>query len=284
MPRPTWKGQIAFGLVNVPVMLYPAEQRSDLSFHLVDSRDSGRVRYQRVNEETGEEVPWEKVAKAYEYKSGNYVVLTDEELESAAVEMTRTIEIEQFVDLDDIDPLYFDKPYYLVPDKSGEKGYVLLRKALEHANKAGIARVVIRTRQYLAAVVARHNALMLDLLRYTHELRTSKDFDLPGQDLRKYKITQKEVALAGQLLNGMSAEWKPESFKDEYHDALLKVIDAKVRTGDVHEAVADTEQQRHPTTLNFMDALKKSLKQPAPKADAKRTVARRHPRKKKRAG
>jgi DNA end-binding protein Ku len=142
MSRPIWTGQITFGLVNVPVALHAAERHTDISFHLIDTRDSARVRYERVNEETGEEVPWDKIAKAYEYKEGNYVVLTDEELERAAVAMTKVIEIEKFVDATVIDPLYFDKPYYLVPEKNGAKGYVLLRAALEESGKIGISRVV----------------------------------------------------------------------------------------------------------------------------------------------
>src|SRR5262245_2347310 len=177
MARPIWQGQIAFGLVNIPVGLYSVERRTDVNFHLVDSRNSARVRYERVNEETGEEVPWDKVAKAYEYDGGNYVVLSDKEVEKAVVEMTKTIEIERFVELEEIDPLYFSKPYYLVPTKGGDKGYVLLREAMADSGRAGICQVVIRTRQYLAAVVARGNALVLDLLRYDAELRKPDEFD-----------------------------------------------------------------------------------------------------------
>src|SRR5687768_6241532 len=165
MARPIWKGHISFGLVNVPVTLYSGEQRADLSFRLLDSRNAARIRYERVNEETGEEVPWDKIIKGYEYDNGNYVLLSDEEIENASPELTRTIEIEQFVDMQDIDVRYFDKPYVLVPDKKGEKGYVLLREAIREAGKAGIAKVVIRARQYLAALIAQGDALVLQLLR-----------------------------------------------------------------------------------------------------------------------
>src|SRR5918992_1254168 len=158
MARPIWKGHISFGLVNVPVVLYGAERRADLSFRLIDSRNAARIRYERVNEETGEEVPWDKIVKGYEYEDGNYVLLSEGELENASAELTRTIEIEQFVDLDEIDVRYFDRPYILAPDKGGEKGYVLLRKAILEAGKAGIAQVVIRARQYLAAVMVEGNA------------------------------------------------------------------------------------------------------------------------------
>jgi DNA end-binding protein Ku len=192
MSRPIWKGHILFGLVNVPVVLNAAERRAgDLSFRMIDSRNSARVRYERVNEETGEEVPWDKIVKGYEYEDGNYVLMTEEELEHASPEMTRTIEIEQFIDLDDIDIRYFDRPYVLMPDKRGEKGYVLLREAIKDASKAGIAKVVIRARQYLAALIAQGDALLLELLRFDQELVNISEFDLPSSDLRKHGVTKK---------------------------------------------------------------------------------------------
>src|SRR4051812_24014796 len=155
MSRPIWKGHISFGLVNVPVVLHAAERRlGDLSFRMIDSRNSARVRYERVNEETGEEVPWDKIVKGYEYEDGNYVLMSEEELQNASPELTRSIEIEQFVNLDDIDIRYFDRPYVLVPGSKGEKGYVLLREAIKDSGKAGIAKVVIRARQYLAALIS----------------------------------------------------------------------------------------------------------------------------------
>jgi len=171
MARPVWKGHISFGLVNVPIVLYSAERRADISFQLIDSRNAARVRYERVNEETGEEVPWDRVVKGFEYEDGNYVLLSEGELENASAELTRTIEIEQFVDLANIGIRFFDRPYILAPASKGEKGYVLLREAISKAGKAGIARVVIRARQYLAAVVVENDALVLELLRYAQELR-----------------------------------------------------------------------------------------------------------------
>src|SRR5688572_16743355 len=169
MARPVWKGHISFGLVNVPIVLYSAERRADLSFQLIDSKNAARIRYERVNEETGEEVPWDKIVKGFEYEQGSYVLLSDEEIETASVEMTRTIEIEQFVDLEQIDVRYFDRPYVLVPDKNGQKGYVLLREAIAESGRAGIATVVIRSRQYLAALLASGDALLLELLRFAQE-------------------------------------------------------------------------------------------------------------------
>ena len=261
MPRPIWKGHISFGLVNVPVVLYSAERRTgDLSFRLIDSRNAARVRYERVNEETGEEVPWDKIIKGYEYEDGNYVLLSEEEIESASPELTRTIEIEQFVDLDEIDVRYFDKPYVLVPGNKGEKGYVLLREAIEDAGKAGIARVVIRARQYLAALIAQDNTLVLELLRYPQELVDLSEFDLPSNDLRQFGVTKKEIELATKLIDGMTAKWDPKKFHDEYRDALMKLVQRKIQSGQTEAIdVEASEEAPTPSTINFMDVLKKSV-------------------------
>ena len=280
MPRPVWKGHISFGLVNVPIVLYAAEQRADLSFRLIDSRNAARIRYERVNEETGEEVPWDKIVKGYEYEDGNYVLFSEGELENASAELTRVIEIEQFVDLSEIDVRYFDRPYILAPAKGGEKGYVLLREAISAAGKAGIARVVIRARQYLAAVVVEGDALVLELLRYSQELRSQDEFGLPSSDLRKHKITKQEVDLAAKLIEGMSGEWTPDSFEDEYRVELLKLIQRKVKSGQT-EAIEDVDSSMPddaPASINFMDVLKRSVEHAA---KPKRAAAKRQPARKK---
>jgi DNA end-binding protein Ku len=261
MARPIWKGHISFGLVNVPVVLHSVERRADLSFRLIDSRNVARVRYERVNEETGEEVPWDKIVKGFEYDSGNYVLLSDDELEHASPELTRTIEIEQFVELSAIDIRYFDRPYLLVPSKQGEKGYVLLREAIAESGKAGIANVVIRSRQYLAALVTNDDALILELLRYQQELRDLDEFELPGNDLRKEKVSRKEIDLATQLIEGMSAAWDPSVHHDEYRDVLMKLIEKKIESGQT-EAVEYAEEEaaeEAPQTINYIDVLKKSV-------------------------
>ena len=263
MSRPVWKGHISFGLVNVPVVLNAAERRNgDLSFRLIDSRNSARVRYERINEETGEEVPWDKIVKGYEFEDGNYVLLSEEELEHASPEMTRTIEIEQFVDLADIDIRYFDRPYVLVPGNNAEKGYVLLREAIRGAGKAGIARVVIRARQYLAALIAEGDALVLELLRFRQELVDLGEYNLPTQDLRKYGVAKKEIDLATQLIDGMTVRWDASKFHDEYRDALLKLVQKKIKSGQT-EAIEEVEEDEAPVrqTINFMDVLKRSVAQ-----------------------
>jgi DNA end-binding protein Ku len=261
MPRPIWKGHISFGLVNVPVVLYSGERRADLSFRMIDSRNSARVRYERVNEETGEEVPWDKIVKGYEFEEGNYVLFSEEEMERASSEMTRTIEIEQFVDLAEIDVRAFEKPYVLVPGNKGEKGYVLLREAIAESGKAGIATVVIRARQYLAALIPQGDALVLELLRFHQELVSFNDFELPGHDLRKYSVTRKEIDLANKLIDGMTTKWNAAKYKDEYRYVLMKLVEKKVASGQTEVIESDDEEaeERTPQTINFMDVLKRSV-------------------------
>jgi len=260
MSRPIWKGHISFGLVNVPVVLNTAERRTSISFRMIDSRNSARIRYDRVNEETGEEVPWDKIVKGYEYEDGNYVLLSDEELQNASPELTKTIEIEQFVDLKDIDIRYFDRPYILVPDKKGEKGYVLLREAIADSGKAGIAKVVIRGRQYLSALIAQGKALVLELLRFHQELIDLSEFDLPSTDIREFGVSKKEIELASKLIDGMTAKWNASKFHDEYRDALMKLVERKIKSGQT-EAIEDVEAEEAPVTqtINFMDVLKQSV-------------------------
>jgi DNA end-binding protein Ku len=295
MARPIWKGHVTFGLVNVPVVLYSAEQRSDISFRLIDSRNTARIHYERVNEETGEEVPWDKIVKGFEYEQGNYVLLSDEELETASVEMTRTIEIEQFVDLNEIDVRYFDRPYVLVPDKKGEKGYVLLREAIADSGKAGIATVVIRSRQYLAAVMANGDALLLELLRFHQELKDLGDFELPGHDLRALKVNKKEIELASQLIDGMTTDWDASKHHDEYRDVLMKLIEKKVKSGKteaIEDVVVEAEEPEEVQTINFMEVLKRSVagtakKRASPRkkrATKKKTPKRKTAAKKRRTG
>src|SRR5262245_34187879 len=260
MSRPIWKGHISFGLVNVPVVLMSAERRVDLSFRMIDSRNSARIRYERVNEETGEEVPWDKIVKGYEYDDGNYVLLSEEELQNASPELTKTIEIEQFVDLSDIDIRYYERPYMLVPDKKVEKGYVLLREAIRDSGKAGIAKVVIRGRQYLAALIPQGNALVLELLRFHQELIDLSEFDLPSTDLRKYGVAKKEIELATKLISGMTAKWNASKYHDEYRDALMKLVERKIKSGKT-EVIEEVEEEAEPVrqTINFMDVLKRSV-------------------------
>ncbi len=284
MPRAIWKGAISFGLLNVPVAVYPAEQRGDLSFHLLDSRNHARVRYQRVNEETGKEVPWDQIVKGYEFADGDYVLLTDEELESVAVEASQTVEIQSFVNAADIDLRYFDKPYYLAPGKRGEKGYVLLRETLANTGRVGIARVVIRTKEYLAALIALGDVLVLELLRFAQELRDHDDLGIPTGKISDYKVSRKEIEMAEALVEAMSTEWNPSDYHDEYREQLLAFIEEKAE----HEGhVVAPEAKEPPATtkiVDMMDVLRASLeKQKGGGKSSKKKSASKKKKKSKRA-
>lgn len=260
--RPIWKGHISFGLVNIPVNLFPAERRTDIQLHMIDSRDLSRVRYERVNAETGEEVPWAQVVKGYEYADGNYVVVGEDELKKAAPKQTQTIAIEAFVNLNQIDLVYFDKPYYIAPAKGGEKGYALLREVLRESGRAGIAKVVIRTRQYIAAMVPRGDTLVLNLLRYSQEILPTKNLELPGS-LKGVGVSAAEHKLARTLVDSMAAEWKPSEYQDEFRDSLMQWIQKRIKAGDVHEVhEGPTEADDAPAPISIMDALRKSLDKP----------------------
>jgi DNA end-binding protein Ku len=280
--RPVWKGHISFGLVNVPVTLYPAEQRADLSLRLIDSRDMSRVRYERVNAETGEEVPWDRVVKGYEYDDGNYVVIGQDELKQAAPEATQTVEIERFVDLGEIDPVYFDKPYFLEPGKKASKGYALLRDALSETGKAGIAKVVIRTRQYIAALVARGDGLVLDLLRYDQELREMDRLDLPG-NADEEGVKKQEMKMARDLVESMAGPWDPSEYHDEYREKLQAWIEEKIESGEVERAPETSPGgEEAPEPINMMEALRKSLGRDA--GGKKKSKARSKKKKTRKAG
>lgn len=262
MARPIWKGTLSFGLVTIPVTLHSAESNFDLHFRLIDSRNKAAIRYERVNEITGEEVPWNSVVKGYEYEKGNYVLLTEEDFKHADVRAFETIEIEDFVDRDDIAPIYFQKPYYTVPQKKAEKGYVLLREILKETKKVGIARIVVRTRQHIAAVFPCCDALIVNILRYQQEIRNADSFDLPGKSLRDYRVSPREMEMAKQLVESFSSSWKPEKYHDDYHDNLLKWIQrkAKAHGGPIKE---EEEPEKEPVTTNKVDILellKKSIR------------------------
>lgn len=295
MAKPIWTGAISFGLLNIPVQLMPAERRVDLHFRLLDSRDNKRVRYERVNAETGDEVPWKDVVKAYEYDKGSYVVLEEEDLKKAAPESKESVDIESFIDVAAIGPQYFEKPYFLVPTRKSEKGYVLLRETLREQKKAGLARVVIRTREYLALVMVQDQALMLMLLRYPQELVAVDEYAFPEKTAKGFRIAAKELEMAEQLVKSMTANWNPKQHKDEFRERLNKVIQARIgKKKVVKNAEPEDEGDKEASTnvVDFMSLLKKSLDQgkrtpPARKAPAKKaaskTVARKRPAAKRRA-
>lgn len=260
MPRPIWNGYITFGLVNIPVVLYSGENKFDIQFKLLDSRDKSRIRYVRVNEHTGEEVPWEDIVKGYEYDEDNYVLLADKDLKEIAGEHSKTIDIENFVNANNLDCMVFDKPYFLVPDKKGEKGYVILRETLAATKKVGIAKVIIHTREYLAALMPYENALVLNLLHYPQEIKKPADFDLPDASLKKYKINANEIKIAKQLVESMTTKWDPDKYHDEYREALHKWIEEKIHHAKPKKAKSGKSTlTKSSNVINFVDLLKKSL-------------------------
>lgn len=266
--RPIWNGNIAFGLVNVPVTLHSFEKKFDLHFKLLDSRNHATIRYERVNDETGEEVPWDEIVKAYEYSKGNYVVITEEEFQEAAVEREPVVEIRDFVDRKEIQDVFFDKPYILVPAKRAEKGYVLLRDVMKKTGTVGIARMPVRTREYLAAVMPLDDALIVMVLRYAQELRKVDDFRLPSG--KEHAASARELELAKQLVTSMQTDWKPESYSDEYRDRLMEWIEEKAETGKIkvpkHE---EPEREEASNVIDLTDLLRKSMGSGKKKSKAK---------------
>lgn len=262
MPRVVWKGAIAFGLVHVPVGLYPASTSTRLDLDMLDRRDFAPVGYQRINKRTGEPVASEDIVKGYEYEKGEYVVVTDEDFREANVEATQTVDIVSFVSQDEISSYYFDTPYYLEPGRRGEKGYALLREVLRRSGRVGLATVVIRTRQHLAALIPVGDMLVLNTLRFADEIRAASELKVPGDDLKKLGVSAREVDMAERLVEGMVEEFAPEQYRDTYRDDLMARIEEKIRSGKTH-AVAETKAAEAPETgaevVDLMALLKRSL-------------------------
>ena len=244
MARAIWKGSISFGLVNIPVGLYAAESRDDISFQMLDRKTMSPIHYKRVSEESGKEVPGRSV-RGYPLEGGKYVVLSDEDLRGRP-QATQTIDIADFVDLEEISPLYFDKPYYLAPDKKGAKAYALLRETLRRTGKVGIAKVVIRTRQYLAAwSPAATWSTTLELMRYAHELRSADDLGIPHG---KQGVTDREIDMAERLVEGMVAAWEPEKYKDTYRNDVMKMIEKRAKAGELEAPSEPAPKPEKPAT------------------------------------
>lgn len=263
MARPIWSGTLSFGLLNIPVQLMSGERTTNLSFRMLDSRDNSPIRYERVNAETGEEVPWKDIVKAFEYDKGSYVVLEQDDIRSAAPESHDAIDVEAFVDATDIGPQYFEKPYVLVPAKKAEKGYVLLRETLRKTGKIGIARIVIRTREHLCAVLPQGDALMLVMMRYPQELVDVDSYAIPAGQAGDYRVSPREMQMAEALIASMESGWEPGSYKDEFRARLHKVIEKRVKTkgGKVRKPDEEPSLHEDATTnvVDFMALLQKSI-------------------------
>jgi DNA end-binding protein Ku len=263
MPRSIWKGAISFGLINIPVNLYSAESRQELRFNQLDRRTMTRVREKRVNEQTGEEVAYEDIVRGFDTGGGNYVVLNDQDFRQANPKATQAVNIIGFVNADEIDVTFFDKPYYLAPIGTGKKGYALLRAVLHETGRVAIAKVVIRTREYLCALFARGDVMVLEILRFGYELRDTSELDVPGGDLAALGLSQPEITMAEQLIEAMVRPWNPAEYKDEFRDDLLRVIEEKQSSGQA-AAITSAQPAGVPgegKVIDIMALLKRSVEE-----------------------
>jgi DNA end-binding protein Ku len=254
--RAIWKGSISFSLINIPIALYPATRREELKFRLLRASDLSPVNYKRVAEADGKEVPWDQIVKGYEYEKGKFVVLKDEDFKRVNIEATQSVDISEFVDLREIDPIFFDRPYYLEPEKRGEKAYALLREALVKTGKVGIAKVVIKARQHLASVKPEKKLLVLELMHFTEEIISPEDVKVPTAP----DLGAKELDMAVDLVEKMSDKWDPSRYTDDYREALLELIQEKAEHGD--KALPARGAPKKPTNVvDLVSVLQESLEQ-----------------------
>jgi DNA end-binding protein Ku len=255
MAHAIWSGSINFGLVTIPVKLFTAVKSDDLAFNLLHVKDEGRIKYERICSVDGKPVPWEEIVKGYEYEKGQYVVLTDEDFKKVNPEATQSVDILEFVELDKINPMLFDKPYYLEPTKQGRHAYALLRQALEASERVAIARVVIRTKEYIAAVKPIEGALVLELMHWAGEIIDASTLDLPGRE----RLPEAEMKMAKMLIDTMTVDdFEANKFANKYHDELLAMIDARANGKELPKA---RKAPRPAKVVNLMDVLAQSLEQ-----------------------
>jgi DNA end-binding protein Ku len=266
--RPIWKGSISFGLINIPISLFPATQREELKFRLLRAADLSPVNYKRVAEADGKEVPWDQIVKGYEYEKGSFVVLKEDDFKRVDLEATQTVDIIDFVRLSEINPMFFHKPFYMEPAaKGGAKAYVLLREALRAEGKVGIAKVVVKTRQYLAAVKPSGKALTLELMHFADELVEPGSIHLPANS----EINKKELEMASALIRQMSDEWQPKKYHDDYKSALMKLIEEKARTGGRLPKSAPAKPKATENVIDLAEVLQRSLRNTAGTRARKKT-------------
>ena len=283
--RSLWKGAITFGLVHIPIGLYSATEETDVDFDWLDKRTMDRVGYKRVNKRTGREIGKEDIVKGVAYGKDNYVVLSPDEIAEAFPRTTQTIEIEAFVDIDEVPFVYLEKPYYTAPINKGEKVYALLREALKETGKAGLARVVIHSKQHLAVVLPCGPALVLNLLRWGGEIRSWEDLPLPSASKASLKPT--ELKMARKLIEDMSGHWSAADFRDEFHDAIMKLVAAKAKAGDTEqvEPLEDAPDTQGAEVIDLTELLRRSLrggdaapvKKAAARGSARKATAKKAP-------
>ncbi|HEU6447234.1 MAG TPA: Ku protein [Verrucomicrobiae bacterium] len=262
--RAIWKGAISFGLVTIPISLFAATRREELKFRLLRSNDLSPVNYKRVAESDGKEVPWDQIVKGYEYEKGRFVVIKDEDFQRVDIEATQTVDIMNFVNQDEINPLLFYKPYYMQVEKGGDKAYVLLRDALADSGKIGIAKVVIKSRQHLAAVKAQQDSLMLELMHFPDELVEISEFKAPAAK----GASKPEMNMATQLIRSMTAKWSPEMYHDDYREAVMKLIEEKIAHGE-HDLPKTKKSRPATNVIDLVSVLQKSIKETQTKSRTK---------------
>ncbi|HEX4940906.1 MAG TPA: Ku protein [Actinomycetota bacterium] len=273
MPRAMWKGAISFGLVTIPVSVYPATEEKTLRFNQLHDDDGGRIRMKRVCSVDGEEVGYEHIVKGYEYEKDRYVILTDDDFEAIPVESSRAIDIQQFVDLEEIDPMLYKKSYYLVPEETGAKAYALLREALNRSGKVGVAKVSFRDKEHLAALRFRDDAFVLETMYWPDEIREA---DFGGVDV-SMKVRPNELDMAQTLIDNLSADWDPGEFKDEYREAMLRIVEAKINGEEIEVVEAEPTAK----VVDLMEALKASVAAAKKEAKAEPATKKKAPARKK---
>lgn len=260
MARSIWSGDISFGLVSIPVSLVSIEENKDIHFHLLNSKTQARVHYKRVDEQSGKEVLWNEIVKGYEYDKGCYILVNEQAFEKASPEVFKTIDIEEFVDFDEIDSLYYSKPYYLVPEGKNKKAYVLLREALKKTNKVGVAKTILRTKEYLSLILPHNYALLLYLVHFTDEIRSEEELNIPKDEIKNYKISAKEIIMAESLIKDMSSTWQPQKYHNEYREALQKWLEQQITRLDKTGKKAPKAAKRPDAVVDFISLLKESMR------------------------
>ena len=268
MPRAIWSGAISFGLVNIPVKLYSAVSKKTVRFHQIDAESGQRIRQQRVNPGSGEEVPYEQIVKGYEISPDRYVTITPEELESLEPQKTRTIDIEEFVDLEQIDPIYYDHPYYLVPDKGAGKAYKLLLDAMDEADKVAIARVVIRSKENLVALRSHQGAITMETMLFPDEVIQPDSIEELAAVDGDVKTTKRELDMAKQLIETLSADFDPSEYRDEYRERVLDLIERKAAGETITIEAPAAEKKEVPDLMAALEASISASKSPPKKKAA----------------
>jgi DNA end-binding protein Ku len=278
MPRAMWKGAISFGLVSIPISVYPATEEKSLKFNQLHDDDLGRIKYQRVCAKDGEVVDFQHIVKGYEYEKDRYVVLTDEDFDAVPVESSRLIDIQQFVDLEDIDPVYFKKSYYLVPEEAGVKAYTLLRQAMSEDGRVGIAKVSFRDKEHLAALRFKDDVFVLETMYWPDEIREAAFEEV--DKAAEVKPRLQEIQMAKTLIDNLTQDFDPSAFTDEYREKLLEIVEKKV-AGEEIEVIPEAAE---PKVVDLMEALRASVEASKEKTARSKSTRKAAPRKKAAAG